>query len=339
MRKFTRFIASLVFFGLAMAPLLPSARAQDVQSPLTLMGEDSTIHIFPTVPGNTGTLAPALVPTGPLVYHGGPVMTNLITYAIFWVPAKLQNGTPTSTSASYRPILKRLLTDYPGHGIDNNNTQYYKIIGSPIYIRNTGSFGGAFVDTSPYPPSGCSNSARPGGCLTDHQIQNEIKKVMALNGWTGGLQHMFLVFTSDGEGSCTSAASTICSYVISPPGYCAYHGAFFNAALAPIVYGNIPYGDLSVCQAPSEPSPNGDAIADAVTSTVSHEVTEAITDPIPPSGWFENTFGFEIGDLCAYNYGTPTWASNEANEMWNGNPYLLQQEWDNHEGGCVQVGP
>ncbi len=28
-----------------------------------------------------------------------------------------------------------------------------------------------------------------------------------------------------------------------------------------------------------------------------------------------------------------------ANEMWNGDFYLLQQEFDNHVGGCVQVGP
>jgi hypothetical protein len=50
-------------------------------------------------------------------------------------------------------------------------------------------------------------------------------------------------------------------------------------------------------------------------------------------------FGNEIGDLCAYNYGTLTWASNTANEMWNGHFYLLQQEFDNHAGGCIQIGP
>ena len=41
----------------------------------------------------------------------------------------------------------------------------------------------------------------------------------------------------------------------------------------------------------------------------------------------------------AYNYGALTWDSGNANEMWNGDPYVLQQMFDNHVGGCVQVGP
>lgn len=338
MRKLTRFIASLAIVGLAMTLLLPSARAQDAQSPLTAMGDEGLIHFFPTVDG-ARSLAPLLIPSGPLAYHGGPIMPNVTTYAIFWVPAKLQNGTATGMSANYRPILRRFLTDYPAHGIDNNSTQYFQDIGGvTTFIHNAGKFGGSFADTSPYPASGCTDSARPGGCLTDHQIQKEIKKVMALNGWTGGLNYMFLLFTSAGEGSCFTAASTTCAYVISPPGYCAYHNAIVSGVPAPVIYGNEPYGDLSVCQAPGEPSPNGDAVADASASIASHEITEAITDPFGTS-WFEDSFGFEIGDLCAYDYGTPTWHSSSANEMWNGDFYLMQREYDNHAGGCVQVGP
>ena len=52
---------------------------------------------------------------------------NATTYAIFWLPAKLQNGTPTSISLLYRLLIRKFLTDYPGHGIDNNNTQYFSV--------------------------------------------------------------------------------------------------------------------------------------------------------------------------------------------------------------------
>jgi hypothetical protein len=337
MTKLTKLVASLAIVGLAMAPLLRSARAQENQSPLTVATDEGAAHFFPTVDG-ARSLAPLLVP-GPLAYNGGPIMPNVTTYAIFWVPPKLQDGTPTGMSPNYRPILKKFLMDYPAHGIDNNNTQYYQhISGITTYIHNAGKFGGAFVDTSHYPASGCTDSARPGGCLTDHQIQNEIKKVMALAGWTGGLNHMFLLFTSDGEGSCFTAASTTCAYVtsISNPGYCAYHG-FFSTATSTVIYGNEPYGDLSVCQASSIPSPNGDAVADAAASTASHELTEATTDPLI-NAWYDAS-GFEIGDLCAYTYGSYTWGSSNANEMWNGDLYVLQMEYDNHAGGCVQVGP
>ena len=49
--------------------------------------------------------------------------------------------------------------------------------------------------------------------------------------------------------------------------------------------------------------------------------------------------GNEIGDLCAYSYGVNSWDSGLANQMWNGNFFELQTEFDNHTGTCVQVGP
>src|SRR5216684_4761878 len=240
----------------------------------------------------------------------------------------LQTGAPTSMSATYPPIVKRMLRDYPGHGIDNNNTQYFQIVsGITTYIHNTGTWGGAFVDTSPYPASVCTDPQTPGNCLTNTQLQHEIKKVLALKGWTGGINHLFLLFTSEGEGSCISSSSTVCAY--NPPnGYCGYHSAFFNAVGSPIIYANEPYGELTHCQAPSIPSPNGDAVADAAASIAAHEVTESITDPLPGSGWVTAS-GNEIGDLCAYNYGILTWASGNANEMWNGDFFVLQQMFDN----------
>jgi hypothetical protein len=313
MRKLTRFIASLAVVGLAMAPLLrANAQAQENQSPLTIMQGDSPIHVFPTI-GGASTLAPFLVDTGPLVYNGGPVMTNTTTYAIFWLPAKLQNGAPTSMSALYRPVIKKFLADYPAHGIDNNNTQYFQTISSiTTYIHNTGAFGGSFVDTSPYPASGCVDSTL-GGCLTDAQLRKEIKKVMALNGWTGGLHHIFLLFTSQGEGSCIDSSNTQCAYIL----YCGYHTAIISGVPAPIVYTNEPYAETSVCQVHLAPSPNGDPAADDATTIASHEISESITDPLPASGWV-SAFDNEIGDLCAYNYGTLTWDSSTANEMWNG---------------------
>jgi len=47
-----------------------------------------------------------------------------------------------------------------------------------------------------------------------------------------------------------------------------------------------------------------------------HELTEAITDPLL-NAWYDAALN-EIGDLCAYQYGTNTWDSARANQMWNG---------------------
>lgn len=293
-------------------------------------------HIFPTVHG--AVLRSQAVQTPPLLYHsGGSVMPTAAIYSIFWVPPHLQNGGSTSLSASYESLMTRLASDYAAHGIDNNNTQYFQIIGTTkTYVQNVGSNGGFYVDNSSFPASGCTDSATPGNCINDAQIRSEIQKVMALQGWTGGLNHIFLLYTSSGEGSCFDSRSTLCAYVQ----YCAYHS--FIYASAPVIYGNLPYGNTSVCQRAGTPSPNAFPAADAAMTSSSHEISESITDPLL-NAWFTSD-GSEIGDLCAYDYGTNAWNSGNANQAWNGHFYELQTEFDNHAyslgfSGCVQIGP
>jgi hypothetical protein len=323
----SKFVAACAVIGVFAC----AAAAQD--SPLSVRdNQGHGAHMFPTV-----NFAPALPPATPLVYHGGPVMqASLTTYAIFWVPAKLQNGGATTMTAHYQTVETNLLRDYPAHGIDNNNTQYYQTTptGAKQFIQNKGGLGGVFVDTNPYPASGCSDSATPGNCITDAQLQTELLNVMGLNGWTGGLNKMFLVFTSSGEGSCFDSTSSSCAYA-APSGYCAYHG--FISGSTPIVYSNEPFGDTSVCQTGGTPSPNGDPQADTAATAASHEITEAVTDP-ELNAWF-TTGGSEIGDLCAYLYGVNTFDSAKANQWWNGHFYELQTEYSNHTLSCLRVGP
>jgi hypothetical protein len=294
-----------------------------------------TAHIMPTVQGASALAkARGLAPpdTGPLLYHGGPIMRNPALYAIFWLPPALQNGGPTNFPLHNAIVNFGLLGNYPSHGIDNINTQYFQIVGSTTtYILNAGSLGGYAIDTSPYPASGCPDSATPGNCITDAQIQAEIQKVMSSKGWTGGLNNIFVLYTSSGEGSCFDSGGTSCAYTQ----YCAYHS--FIGTSPPTIYANMPFGNLTVCQVSGTPSPNGDALADAVASTASHEISEAITDPLL-NAWF-TALGNENGDLCAYNYGTNTWDAGLANQQWNGNFYELQQEFNNHAAACTQVGP
>jgi hypothetical protein len=331
MRSCFSFASKFAALCAAVSLLVLAAAAQDAASPLTLRGEDGhAIHTLPTV-----HLAPALPPdSGPLLYNGGPVIQgSLTTYAIFWVPAKLQNGGATSMTAHYQLVLSNMLRDYEGHGLDNNNTQYYQVTkaGAKQYIQNKGAFGASYVDTDPYPASGCLDSVTPGNCITDAQLQTEIKKVMTLEGWTGGLSKMFLVFTSSNEGSCFDPSSTSCAYT----DYCAYHS--YIAGSTPIVYSNEPFAIPSDCQNPGQPSPNGDVDADTAATAAAHEVTEAITDP-EIDAWL-TAGGSEIGDLCAYKYGSNTWDSSKANQMWNGRFYEIQMMYSNHAPGCVLVGP
>ncbi len=304
------------------------------------MGEGVFAHILPGSQ-RRAALVKAAFDNGPLLYHrGGVIMPSATFYAIFWVPAsgRLQNGKPTSMTANYANAQLGLLNDYPGHGIGNVTTQYGQIAGSRVtFPSNSGGLGGFAVDTSPFPASGCTDSATPGNCISDAQIRAEIKKVMAAKGWTGGLNKMFLLFTSSGEGSCLAPGECY-----GPGGYCAYHS--FVPGSAPIIYGNEPFGDPSGCLG-SAGSPSGDPATEATLTAASHEISEAITDPLPGvgTGAWRSAQGSEIGDLCAYNYGANTWSAS-ANQWWNGRLYELQTEFDNHAyffgyGGCQQVGP
>jgi hypothetical protein len=266
---------------------------------------------------------------GPLLYHGGPIMPSVTIHRIFWVPKTLQTGASTGMSQSYINILSDLAIDYPGHSIDNNNTQYFQVVNRVVtYIANAGSAPPGVIDHAAYPASGCQDPKTPGACISDAQIQSEILKIASLEHWPGGLNALFILFTSTGEGSCLT--STDCAFAQ----YCAYH-SFINAA-NPIIYVNVPYGSPTLCAAGGK-SPNQNPAADAAATAVSHEITEAITDPME-NAWFTAS-GQEGGDLCNQLFGTNTWDSGLANQMWNGHFYELQTEYDNHFGGCVQLGP
>jgi hypothetical protein len=323
----------------APAQLLSEA-AEMSGSPLTLTDtEQHSIHIFPTVAFASTAIGSS--DTGPLLYHAnGSIMPRLNIYSIFWKPATLQNGKVATMSVAYRTILTNLAADYVGHGIHNNNTQYYQtlsgvttnISGLLLSVAGNGSDAAVYLDTGPYPASGCTDTKTPGNCITDAQLQTELLRVMTLKGWTGGLDKIFVVYTALNEGSCMDSTSSSCAYVQ----YCAYHG-HTTANSQPVIYANMPYGNVAVCQLPGQASPNSNPAADAASTSAAHEMTEAATDPLL-NAWF-TAQGNEIGDLCAYNYGTNSYDGALANQSWNGHFYELQQMFDNHAGGCVQVGP
>jgi hypothetical protein len=248
--------------------------------------------------------------TPPLLYNGGPAMHTPTVYAIYWVPKTLQDGTSTSLSSTYQNVETTMLKEYFGHSLMNNNTQYY----DAKYITNTGKVGGTYVDKSAYPGSDCFDPAVGAGlltngsnCISDLDLQNEATKVMGIKHWTGGVNKLFMVFTSSNEGQCAVSDSD-CSYYT----YCAYHSYFVNGSGEDVVYSNEPYGNTTVCQVAGAPSPNGFPDADTAATASAHELTESITDPLL-NAWLDSS-GYEIGDECAYYYGVALWDGGLATE-------------------------
>jgi hypothetical protein len=325
------------------------AAVAQVNTPLTLSRAGGAVaHFFPThkVARQLGLInsagAPgAPPPTAALLYHGGPVMTGLLQfYVIFWQPSTLQSGAATTLSSGYKTVETSLVRNYPGHDISAINTQYYQGSSPRTYIGGNGLLAASITDTSPYPASQCDASIGP-NCITDAQLQAHIASLMTAQGWTGGLNKMFLVFTSSGEGSCFDTSVNSCSTETNVPFpyFCAYH-SYFNTNT---VYSNEPYGNPNSCLG-SGTQPNkgvGGVEADPATTAASHEITEAITDPLL-NAWYDSS-GSEIGDLCAYDYGTNTWdpagRSLLANQFWGGRYFELQTEYNNHTSSCVLAGP
>lgn len=259
-----------------------------------------------------------------LVYHKGPAMRTNATYAIYWVPSGF------SVSSRYESTINGFLGNVAAASGQSSNvyfsdTQYYDTTGSIAY---SSSFAGAVVDTNPYPASGCSD-AYTAVCLTDAQLATEIQRVMAANGWTGGPSNLFFMFTPKNVGSCSGSACAF-SY------FCAYH-SWIGSGSSAIMYANMPYAAWVPSACGSGQSPNGDD-ADSTINVASHEHNEAITDP-QGSAWYDRR-GYENGDKCAWNFGTPLGGGSgaEYNQVINGGLYYLQQEWSNASNGCVLTG-
>jgi hypothetical protein len=214
----------------------------------------------------------------------------------------------------------------------------------PVHIQYQSAFGGSYVDHSPLPANGCDDAAPPlhdPFCLTDQQLENEIKAVLTANGWHGGLDHVFFLMTPNGVGSCETAAGNC-----STDAFCAYHSYFVNSNNENVIYANEPYQGTDPtggCTDVSQGFPN-DKDADITINTISHEHNEAITDPLtdPANTAWIAADGNENGDLCAYSFGAPlggTPGSDAYNQVINNHHYELQQEWSNAASGgpgCVQ---
>ena len=92
--------------------------------------------------------------------------------------------------------------------------------------------------------------------------------------------------------------------------FCGYHSDIGGR----LFYAVMPYPDCAGCA-------GGLQVLDALTSTSSHELCEAITDPVPGQGWYDDANG-EIGDICA-------WQTKQLGA------YTVQLEWSNSAGRCI----
>jgi len=238
-----------------------------------------------------------------LVYGGGVVLTAPKMYLIFW------GYKAAGDAQKVKPLLHKYANSIGGSGHDNIYTQYYQDIkGVTTYITNpTNQFGGAWADnTTPVP-------THP----TDAQVAAEALLGVKHFGYNANAS--YVVATPHGHSSSGFGTQ-----------WCAYHSATtYNSQL--VSYTNLPYmPDAGQNCGANFTSPPSDETGtdEGVTIVEGHEYGESVTDPNPPTGWYNNSYG-EIGDICAWQ--------NIQNDTFGAYSWTSQPMFSNKTSACVQT--
>jgi hypothetical protein len=256
---------------------------------------------------NSFGIFPAVLGSGNLTLHGGPVQHNPVTYVIFWGPGWSSDTTTSS-------IIENYFADLSGTSFENILTQYYDSTGN---INNTESYASSHVWFDTSTPTTSSTSC--GSAVTDSSLQSEVNRAISGGHFPSDSSNaLYLVYTASGyyiyDGSSCNAPA--------PGGqWCAYHG-WSSSSLA---YGAMPYPG-SGCQVST--TPNGSLSGDSEVNLTSHEEFETITDPQAGNGWYDSS-GYEIGDKCAWDFSSGTTSLN------NGGVFEVQTEYSNASSSCV----
>jgi hypothetical protein len=268
-----------------------------------------------------------------LDYNGGRVMPSNTNYTIYWSPTGL-----SAYPADYQPGVDRYFGDLEAdsgnhENVDSVATQYKWESPSAPYSESANyasHFGGAFIDTAPYPANGCKKAPK---CLTKAQVEAELNRFVVAHGLPTDLEHEYFLLTPPGLEGCLDAKGTSCSVGSTNPKFCAYHYHVNR-----LIYSNDPYvTGKPGCDDGNHP--NGTTSDGVLNGGLSHEHNESITDPQPFHGWTDlGGKTSENGDKCRTATGPAinTTAYGPYNQVINGHPYWYQEEWSNQSRECKQ---
>ena len=239
--------------------------------------------------GPGGLVAPAArvaaPPTAQLTYRGGPLLTAVEVVTVYWGAAwnePAAQATAQSLNGFFQFVVSSPYIDQLGE----YNTPHQKI--------GRGRYAGTarVTDTA------------PGASVTDSAIQQMLEGEVARKSVPAGTANtLYFAFLPPG-------VTVVAGSERSCQAFCGYH----ERSAGGLFYAVVPYPDCAGCLADLQP-------LDALTSVYSHELAEAITDPVPGQGWYDDTSG-EIGDICA-------WQNKKLGA------YEVQLLWSNRAKACV----
>ncbi len=247
-----------------------------------------------------------------LIEYGGPVISNVKLIMVVYGTGTYASYVSTDTAPSMASYYSQLPTSSYMDWLNEYNTGSQKI--------GRGTYAGKFTIT----PSAANN----GTSITDAQVQAELNA--QINGGhlpVPDANTIFMVHFRAGQTIANGGNSC------QAGGFCAYHGSAINGSYE-YCYAVLPDFHSSLCASGCGSSSE----YNNVCSTASHEVIEAITDPLvadatafaSPLGWYwysTDTCQGEIADICNQNQATFTGT--------DGRSYSVQKSWSNAAAACI----
>jgi len=152
-----------------------------------------------------------------LDYNGGPVMPSNTNYPVFWHPPGAPEYPPEYESGLDQYFEDLAVDSGTSTNVDSVSAQYNDAAGA--FASYSSHFGGALLDTDPYPANGCMQAAI---CLTDAQLRAELTSFVKANHLPTGLEHEYFLLTPPTVDDCFTAAGKECSEGTNRPIYYAY---------------------------------------------------------------------------------------------------------------------
>ncbi len=240
--------------------------------------------IVPVIP--SATVTPSIPPK--LVYQGGMLLSNVQVVLLFWGNAWLQ---------TQQKLISQYLYLFFENVVTSPLIDQLKEYSVPQYSIGHGSVSKSV--TIPH------QNISP--IVADLYIQNVIHQQIASGNVPAPTANTLYFFFVPSGVKVENGIEFSCF------NFCGYHGNIGTS----LFYAVIPYPDCHTCL-------GNFSVNDALTIIASHELCEAITDPIPGTGWVNVSSRNEIGDLCSW----------QTKDLPNTN-YTVQREWSNNANGCV----
>jgi hypothetical protein len=200
---------------------------------------------------------------GSLQDHGGAVVSNAAFQPLYWNSA---------TAAAFQGGISGFLSNF------SNSDPGMKVITQ--YGKSGNAISASLTHTSDF----VDNQSAPRK-ISDSQVQSYIAGLFNGGRIAVSTNTIYGVYLPQGTSS-TAGSSGSCR------NYCGYHSSFtYNGKT--ILYAVFPYLDCSGCTL------SGKTTLDMMTIVTSHEIREAITDPV--NAWWEASSGYEADDKCAWH--------------------------------------